>query len=68
MTFAFCTFFAWKSWTLWHEAWAENYTTGSTWAAPLWIPYGLMALGMTLLVLQTALQCATGLAQRDGPR
>jgi len=68
MTFAFCAFFAWKSWTLWYEAWADNYTTGSTWAAPLWIPYGLMALGMTLLVLQTALQCASQLCNRNGLR
>jgi TRAP-type C4-dicarboxylate transport system permease small subunit len=65
MTLAFCTFFAWKSWTLWHEAWVDNYTTGSTWGAPLWIPYGLMSVGMTLLVAQVALQCA---AQFAAPR
>jgi TRAP-type C4-dicarboxylate transport system permease small subunit len=68
MTLAFCTFFAWKSWTLWHEAWAEGYTTSSTLAAPLWIPYGLMSVGMTLLVLQVALQCANQLMGRREPR
>ena len=53
---AFCCFFAWKSWTLWHEAWSEGQTTSSSWAPPLWIPYALMALGMSLLALQLVVQ------------
>jgi TRAP-type C4-dicarboxylate transport system permease small subunit len=53
----FCMFFAWKSCTLLHEAWAEGQTTSSSWAPPLWIPYLLMSLGMILLSVQLALQC-----------
>lgn len=56
MATLFCGLFAWKSWTLFHEAWVEGQTTSSSWAPPLWIPYGLMLAGMTLLTLQLAVQ------------
>jgi TRAP-type C4-dicarboxylate transport system permease small subunit len=34
------------------EAFVENYTTGTIWDPPLWIPYSSMLIGATLMILQ----------------
>lgn len=54
--FVFCTYFAFKSFQLFWEAWDEGQTTPSAWGSPLWIPYLCMAAGMALLAIQQAFQ------------
>jgi TRAP-type C4-dicarboxylate transport system permease small subunit len=55
---AFCLFFCWKCWTLLMEALDEGQISNTPWGPPLWIPYGMMSVGMTMLVIQQALQAA----------
>jgi TRAP-type C4-dicarboxylate transport system permease small subunit len=66
-SFAFCAFFAWKSWLLLAEAWTENFHSESTWGPPLWIPYSLMTVGMILLAMQLAMQVLRALTSSRAP-
>jgi len=61
---AFCSFFAWKSWTLAYDAWVDGTVTASTFAPPLCIPYATMAAGMTLLSVQIFAQLAASLTRK----
>jgi TRAP-type C4-dicarboxylate transport system permease small subunit len=61
VSFAFCAFFCWKSWTLLMEAVDEGQISNTPWGPPLWIPYGIMSIGMTMLVAQLAIQFAVRL-------
>ena len=61
----FCAFFSWKSWTLFREALHEGHSSNSTWGPPMWIPYLLMAAGMTLLALQLWLEVVARVANKD---
>jgi TRAP-type C4-dicarboxylate transport system permease small subunit len=67
MALCFCLFFSWKSWTLLAEAITDGQISGSAWGAPLWIPYGCMALGMSLLSLVILIQVITLDALRIPP-
>ena len=59
VTLVFCIFFGWKTWTLLIEAVKDGQISGSAFGAPLWIPYGCMAVGMTLLSLELLVQVLT---------
>jgi TRAP-type C4-dicarboxylate transport system permease small subunit len=64
-SFAFCAYFSWKSYWLLHEAIVENHHSSSTWGPPLWIPYTLMTVGMTLLSVQILLQVVGWFCRRS---
>jgi TRAP-type C4-dicarboxylate transport system permease small subunit len=64
VSFVFCGYFSWKSWILLEEAWTDNFHSGSTWGPPLWIPYSLMMVGMTLLSVQILLQLVAEIRRR----
>jgi len=64
VSLAFCIFFCWRCWALLMEAWEDGQISDSAWGPPLWIPYGVMAAGMTVLVVQLVLQV---LAQLSPP-
>ena len=67
LSLVFCTFFSWKAWSLLIEAVRDGQTSNSAFGAPLWIPYGAMAVGMTLVVLQLLLQVISRDALRGEP-
>lgn len=54
-------FIARNAWHFTVEAYTGGWATSSTWAPSLWIPYALMAFGLTTLGLQMAVQIIDGL-------
>jgi TRAP-type C4-dicarboxylate transport system permease small subunit len=57
-------FLAVKVWQYDWRAWSEGWTTDSVWAPPLWVPFTLMAVGLTLIVLEYIVQIVEKLAGR----
>jgi len=47
------------------EAFVKNYTTGTIWDPPLWVPYSSMLIGATLMILQYIAEIIKLLDQKD---
>ena len=47
------------------EAFVKNYTTGTIWDPPLWVPYSSMLIGATLMILQYIAEIIKLLDDRD---
>ncbi|MGH6673673.1 MAG: TRAP transporter small permease [Xanthobacteraceae bacterium] len=48
------------------QAWSQGWTTDSTWAPPLWIPYTLIGVGMVLITLEYIIQIVEEIGSRGG--
>ena len=55
-----CGFVAANAWRLTALAWSGDWVSNSTWGPKMWIPYGFIALGMSLLALQYLVQIVDG--------
>lgn len=48
------------------QAWSQGWTTDSTWAPPLWIPYTLIGVGMVLITLEYVVQIVEEIGSGGG--
>ncbi len=54
-------FIASNSWEFTYNAYDQGWRTDSTWGPALWIPYSLMAFGLSTLALQMVVQIVEGI-------
>ena len=54
LAFAFCVVLLALCSAYWYQAWAGNWRSDTVWRARLWIPLASMPIGLTLLILQYA--------------
>jgi len=52
----FCGFVGYFTWKFFYMVWDQGWRTESPWAPPLWIPYFMMAFGLTTLTMQYLVQ------------
>jgi TRAP-type C4-dicarboxylate transport system permease small subunit len=67
VSFLFCATVAYVGFSIWHEAWVNDWRNETVWAPPLWIPYGFIPVGLTLVCLQYLADVLSLLTGRDMP-
>jgi TRAP-type C4-dicarboxylate transport system permease small subunit len=67
LSLAFCVTMSILTFLFWHEAWTQNWVSDSMWRARLWIPYGSMPLGLSILTLQYVADLASVITGREPP-
>lgn len=56
LSFVVVFFIARNAWHFSWNAYEQGWSTSSTWAPPLWIPYFFMAFGLTTMAMQMLMQ------------
>jgi TRAP-type C4-dicarboxylate transport system permease small subunit len=67
LAIAFCLVLLALCAAYWYQAWAGNWRSDTVWRARLWIPLASMPIGLTLLVLQYAVEMMRLLTGRALP-
>jgi TRAP-type C4-dicarboxylate transport system permease small subunit len=67
LAIAFCLVLLALCTAYWYQAWASNWRSDTVWRARLWIPLASMPIGLTLLILQYAVELILLLNGRARP-
>ena len=67
ITLAFAVALAILTFLFWKEAWDNKWVSDTMWRARLWIPYGSMPIGLTVLALEALAGLLALLTRREMP-
>ena len=62
-SFLFFAVLGWEAYVDWHEAYVLNFTSGTIFDIPLWIPYIVFPIGMIFLCLQFIIEFSDNLTE-----
>ena len=62
-SFLFFVVLGWEAYLAWHEAYVFNFTSGTIFDIPLWIPHIVFPIGMIFLCLQFIIEFSDNLTE-----